>query len=436
MVIGGDAGGMAAASGVRRMKPDLEIVVLEKGVRTSYAPCGIPYHVGGEVPDVEDLVARAPEVFRETQGIDVRLRHEAVAVDLDARTVEALDLEGGTTETLGFDQLMLGTGARPVRPAWPGVDLPHVHHAHTLADAAALAEAAAGIEGRPVAVVGGGYIGLEMAEAFLLRGAQVTLLDIAPRLLGNLDADMAGLVADAMERYGVELRLEHHITAIEPGRLLTEEGVVPADLVVLGMGVVPNGELAAAAGLTTGVRGSIVVDDHQRAADGVYAAGDCCQSIQRVTGAPTWIALGTVANKQSRVAGINLGGGDARFPGVLGTAVTKLCDTEVARTGLSEAEAADAGLDAVATVIESSTRADYYPGSGPIVVKLVHERDSRRLLGGQIVGAPGAGKRIDTIATALWGGLGVDDLVNLDLAYAPPFSPVWDPVNTAARRAR
>ena len=435
VVIGGDAGGMAAASGARRARPDLEIVVFEKGVRTSYAACGIPFHVGGEVPDVESLVARSPEAFRSRQDIDVRLRHEATAIDLDARTVEARDLENDVTVSLGFDQLMVGTGARPVRPPWPGVDLPHVHMAHTLSDASGLAAAAAEIEGRPVTVVGGGYIGLEMAEAFLARGARVTVFDIAAQLLRNLDADMAALVADEAERLGIELRLEHHITAIEAGRVITEEGEVPADLVVLGMGVTPNGELAAAAGLTTGIRGALVVDDHQQAAPGVYAAGDCCESIQRVTGRPTWIALGTVANKQARVAGTNLGGGDVSFPGVLGTAITKLCDTEIARTGLTEVEAADNGLEAVATVAESQTRSHYYPGSGPITVKLVHERSSRRLLGGQIVGAPGSGKRIDTIATALWAGLTVDDLVNLDLAYAPPFSPVWDPVNTAARRA-
>lgn len=437
VVVGGDAGGMAAASGARRLRPDLEIVVLERGVRTSYAACGIPFHVGGEVPDVEALVARAPEVFRQKQDIDVRLRHEALAVDLAARTVEARDLEADTTVTLGFDQLMIGTGARPVRPSWPGVDLPHVHLAHTLADASGLAEAARGIAGRPVVVVGGGYIGLEMAEAFVGLGARVTLLDIAGQLLRNLDADMAARVLTAVEAAGVDVRLEHHVTAIEPGTVVTEEGPIPAELVVLGMGVIPNGELAAAAGLATGIRGAIAVDDHQRtSAEGVYAAGDCGESHHRVTGQPTWIALGTVANKAARVAGTNLGGGDATFAGVLGTAITRFDTTEISRTGLTEVEAAAAGLDATATTVTASTRAHYYPGNGPITVKLVHETATRRLLGGQIVGAPGAGKRIDTIATALWAGLAVDDLVDLDLAYAPPFSPVWDPVNTAARQAR
>ncbi|MCD9624737.1 FAD-dependent oxidoreductase [Rhabdothermincola salaria] len=436
VVIGGDAGGMAAASGVRRARPDLEIVVLEKGVRTSYAACGIPYHVSGEVDDVESLVARAPEVFRAKQDIDVRLRHEAMAIDLGARTVEARDLEGGETVTLGFDQLMIGTGARPIAPPWSGIGQPGVHLVHTLADASAIAALATDVEGRRVAVVGGGYIGVEMAEAFVQRGARVTVYDMAPQLLRNLDPDMAALVGDAAEGHGIELRLGQPVVDVEPGRVIGQQDSHEADLIVLGLGVTPNGELAGAAGLTTGVRGAISVDDHQRtSAEGVYAAGDCCESHHRVTGQPTWIALGTVANKAARVAGINLGGGDARFPGVLGTAITRLFDTEIARTGLTEVEALAAGFDPVATTVRASTRAHYFPGNGPVHVKLVHDRGDRRLLGGQIVGAPGAGKRIDTIATALWAEMSVDDLVYLDLAYAPPFSPVWDPVNTAARQA-
>jgi NADPH-dependent 2,4-dienoyl-CoA reductase/sulfur reductase-like enzyme len=436
VVIGGDAGGMAAASGARRARPDLEIVVFEKGVRTSYAACGIPYHVSGEVDDVESLVARAPEVFRAKQDIDVRLRHEAVAFDVDTRTVEVRDLDADTTFTLGFDQLMIGTGARPITPPWTGIGQPGVHLVHTLAHASAIAEAASSLQDRRVAVVGGGYIGIEMAEAFVERGAQVTIYDMAPQLLRNLDPDMAALVADAAEGYGIELRLDHNVVDVEPGRVVGEQGSDTADLIVLGLGVTPNGELAAAAGLTTGIRGAISVDDHQRtSAEGIYAAGDCCESMHRVTGRPTWIALGTVANKAARVAGINLGGGDARFPGVLGTAITRLFDTEIARTGLTEAEAREAGFDPVGTTVRSSTRAHYFPGNGPVHVKLVHDRATRRLLGGQIVGAPGAGKRIDTLATALWGEMLVDDLVYLDLAYAPPFSPVWDPVNTVARRA-
>ena len=435
VVIGGDAGGMAAASGVRRARPDTEIVVVEKGRRTSYAACGIPYYVAGDVGDVDALVARAPEAFRK-QGIDVRLGHQATALDLAAGKVEVLDLDAGTTLTLPYDQLMIGTGARALRPDWPGVDLPHVSVVHDLNDAVAVEALARVVDGRPVAIVGGGYIGVEMAEAMLARGARVTVLDIAPQLLRNLDRDMADRVADAARALGVELRLEAHVEGITEQAVVTAEGEVPADVVVLALGVVPNAELAAEAGLATGVRGAISVDDHQRtSAAGVYAAGDCCEALHRVTGRPTWVALGTVANRAARVAGVNLAGGDARFAGVLGSAVTRLAETEIGRTGLTEAEAAEAGFDAVATTIESETRARYFPGAAPIAVKLVHERASGRLLGGQIVGGPGSGKRIDTVAMALWNEMAVADMVDLDLAYAPPFSPVWDPVATAARVA-
>ncbi len=435
VVIGGDAGGMAAASGVRRRRPDVEIVVLERGGRTSYAACGIPYHVSGDVSAVDALVARTPAEFAE-MGIEVRLGHEVRGIDLDARTVDVLDLEGGTTDTLGFDQLMIGTGARARRPDWDGVDLPHVSVVHDLPDGERVAALAESAGGEPVVIVGAGYIGIEMAEAFLARGASVTLVDRGTQLLGNLDPPMAARVADAARGHGVQLTFGTAVEGICGEGVVVPGGVIPAKVVILALGVEPNTEVAAAAGLATGVAGALVVDDHQRTAvDGVYAAGDCCESFHRITRRPTWLPLGTVANRQSRVAGVNLGGGDARFHGVLGTVITKLCDTEISRTGLTVGEAMEAGFDPVASTIESQTRASYYPGAAPIAVQLVHERASGRLLGGQIVGGTGAAKRIDTIATALWGGLTVEEMVDLDLAYAPPFSPVWDPVATAARVA-
>ena len=435
VVIGGDAAGMSAASGVRRAQPETEVVVLEKGGRTSYAACGIPFFVSGDVDDVESLVARSPEEF-EAQGIRVRMHTEALGIDLDARTVEARDLDSGAVDTIGFDRLMLGTGARPTVLPWPGVDLPHVSVAHTLPDASRLDELATDCGDGRVVVIGGGYIGIEMAEAFLARGAQVTILDIAPTLLRNLDPEMSERVVATARRLGIELHFGVHVEAITERTVVAAEMELPADVVVLALGVTPNSELAAAAGLATGVRNAISVDDHQRtSADGVYSAGDCAESLHRVTGKPTWIALGTVANKAGRVAGVNLAGGDAAFSGVLGTAITRLVDTEIARTGLTVAEATEAGFDPVATSIDAKTRAHYYPGAADVTVWLVHDQPTGRLLGGQIVGGAGAGKRIDTIATALWAGLSVEDMVDLDLAYAPPFGPVWDPVNTAARRA-
>jgi NADPH-dependent 2,4-dienoyl-CoA reductase/sulfur reductase-like enzyme len=255
--------------------------------------------------------------------------------------------------------------------------------------------------------------------------------------MGTLDPDMAALVRTAMIRHGIEVRCGARISALEPGTVHLEAGDdVPADLVVLGTGVEPNTDLAVAAGIATGVGGAITVDRRQRASvDGVWAAGDCCASFHRVSGRPVHVALGTVANRQARVAGINLGGGYATFPGVVGTAVTKLCATEVARTGLSEREAAEAGFAHVVAKIKATTRSGYFPGAKPIVVKLLAERGSGRMLGVQIVGEEGAGKRIDGMAIALTAGLTVEDLINADLAYAPPFSPLWDPVQVAARKA-
>lgn len=437
VVIGGDAGGMAAASQARRRRDDLEIVALEKGRWTSYSACGIPYVVSGAVGGLDDLVARAPEEFRDRFRIDVRTGHEAVALDLDRREVEVRDLAHDRTYRLGFDHLHIGTGAVPFRPDLPGIDHPDVHGVQTLDDAADLLDHAARPEGAParVVVVGGGYIGLEMAEAFVERGSRVTVVERAPEVMGTLDPDMGAHVTAALRRYGAEVRTGTAVTAFEPGAVHTDAGPLPADLVVLGLGVAPNSTLAAAAGIDTGVKGAIRVDARQRTSvDGVWAAGDCCESFHLVARRPVHIALGTVANKQGRVAGINLGGGYARFPGVVGTAITKVCETEVARTGLNEREAVRYGFEYDTVTVETTTRAGYFPGAKALTAKLVAEKGSGRVLGGQIVGLENAGKRIDVIAAAVTAGLTVDDVVNLDLAYAPPFGPLWDPVQVAARR--
>jgi NADPH-dependent 2,4-dienoyl-CoA reductase/sulfur reductase-like enzyme len=436
VVIGGDAAGMSAASQARRRRDDLEIVVIEKGRWTSYAACGIPYLVGGEVDGPDRLIARTPQQFRDKQRIDVRIEHEVTGIDLAARQVEVRDHIHDRTFSLGFDQLMIATGGRPVRPQLPGIDLGFVHGVQTLGDGEQLLAAAESGQSNHVVVVGGGYIGLEMAEAFVRWGADVTIVEQAPHVMSTLDPDMAELVEAAIHRYDIDLMTNTMVTGFEPGRVLLEVGSIEADLVVLGIGVQPNSELAAEAGVRTGVRGAISVDRRQRTSvEGVYAAGDCCESFHRVSGGPTYVALGTVANRQGRVAGINIGGGYATFPGVAGTAVTKLCETEVGRTGLSELEATAAGFLFESTVIEGRTRAHYFPGAKPIMVKLVVEQGSGRILGGQVVGEEGAAKRIDVLAAAVTAGMTVEELVNLDLSYAPPFSPVWDPVAIAARQA-
>ncbi len=438
VVIGGDAGGMGTAAQARRLRPDptdLEIVAFEKGSRTSYSACGIPYRVGGLVDSLDELVARTPEEFARSD-ITVHTGHEVTEIDLDARTIAVHDLDGGGMSHEPFDQLLIGTGARPTRPKLPGIDLDIVHGVQTLDDADVLLRHAEESRCKSVVVVGGGYIGLEMAEAFVQWGAQVTVVEGGDQVMRTLDRDMAQLVLDAMERHHIEARLGVQVEGFEPGRVLTSGDPIAADLVVLGIGVTPNSELAADAGIELGAKRSIRVDPRQRtSAEGVWAAGDCCESRDLITGDPAHIALGTLANRMARVAGINLGGGYARTRGVLGSAVTKLCDTEIGRTGLTETAAHAAGFEVGVGRITSSTRTGYFPGSEPITVKIVAERGTGRLLGGQIVGGTGSAKRIDVIATAITARMTATDLELTDLSYAPPFSPVWDPVLIAARQA-
>lgn len=435
---------MAAAAAARRQDPDLDIVALERGRWTSYSACGIPYLIGGEVHRLEDLVVRKPQDLRTSLGIDVRMRCEALAIDLDAGKVEVRNHEQSRTFQLGFDIVHLGTGARPKRPPLPGIDLPFVGGIQTLEDAAQLlrhlssppAWAPAGI--RRVVVVGAGYIGLEMAEAFVRRQVGVTVVTDTAEVMPSLDQDIGAHVTRAMRGLGITVRCGAKVTGFEPGSVQTADGDLPADLVILGLGVAPNAELAEETGLQLGAAGAIRVDRRQRtSAEPVFAAGDCCTSRHLISGREVHVALGTVANKQARVAGANIGGGHATFAGVLGTAITKVCDLEVARTGLNETEAEEAGFPAVAATTESSTTAGYLEAmAGSIRVKVVAERGTGRLLGAQIVGrGPGAAKRIDVVATALTAGMSCAEVAELDLAYAPPFSPLWDPVAIAARKA-
>jgi NADPH-dependent 2,4-dienoyl-CoA reductase/sulfur reductase-like enzyme len=442
LVIGGDAAGMAAASQARRLTEpgELEIVVLERGRFTSYSACGIPYWISGMVDDRDDLVARSPEEHR-SRGIDVRLHTEAVAIDTEAREVTARDLEAGDEHTLAYDELLVATGATPVRPPIDGIDSDGVLGVQTLEDGQAVLDALAARTPRRAVVVGAGYIGIEMAEAMVLRDLEVHVVDQAPQPMTTMDPALGRQVADAMRGMGMHLHLGAGVDEVVTGDDGWARGVVvdgttlDADLVVLGTGTRPLTTLADEGDIPIGPSGGIVTDRRQRTpVEGVWAAGDCAESFHRVSRRPVSIALGTIANKQGRVAGLNLGGAYGAFPGVLGTAVTKVCSLELARTGLGEDEARDAGFEVVTATIEATTRAGYYPGATPLSIKLVAEVGSGRLLGGQIVGEEGAAKRIDVLALAVWNEMTVEDLSQADLSYAPPFSPVWDPVLIAARR--
>jgi NADPH-dependent 2,4-dienoyl-CoA reductase/sulfur reductase-like enzyme len=444
VVIGGDAAGMTAAARARRRRDpeDLEIVAFERGPYTSYSACGIPYFVGDLLSDIEELVARTPDEHRKN-GIDVRTGHEVVAIDVNKRRVRVRDLAGeGSERDEPFDQLVVAAGAVPSRPDVPGVDAEGIYGVQTLADGVTVRRAVDEGEPRRAVVVGGGYVGLEMAEALVRRGLEVALVDQTEQpMASTLDLDMGELVADAVRAVGVSLHLGEAVDGFEAENgsvraVHTASRSLPADLVVLGLGVRPNVALAREAGIAIGDKGGIVTDARmETSVGGVWAAGDCVESMDRITGLPVVVALGTHANKQGRVVGINATGGDVRFPGVVGTAVSKICVYEVARVGLTEHEAADLDRDVVAATIESTSRAGYYPGAAPIKVKVVAERPVGRLVGAQIVGAEGAAKRIDVLATAIWNRMTVDEVASLDLSYAPPFSPVWDPVLVAARKA-
>jgi NADPH-dependent 2,4-dienoyl-CoA reductase/sulfur reductase-like enzyme len=444
VVIGGDAAGMSAASQARRLRgvDDLEILAFERGPFTSFAACGIPYWIAGFIPERDRLIARAPEVFREKQDIDVRTRHEVVGIDTDARSVTVRDLDAGDEQEHGYDQLLIATGATPVRPPVPGMDAAGVLGVQTLEHGQQVLDALADRNPQRVVVIGAGYIGIEMAEAMKVRGLEVHVVDMAPQPMSTLDEEVGELVADAMRGMGLELHLGVPVEGIETGddgwvrAVATAEGTIDADLVVLGTGTRPYSDLARDAGIPIGPSRGIVTDRKQRTpVDGVWAAGDCAETFHRVSKQPVSLALGTIANKQGRIAGLNLGGSYGAFPGVLGTAVTKVCEVEIARTGLGERAAREAGFEPVAATIDAQTRAHYYPGAKPITIKVIAERGTGKLLGAQIVGEEGAAKRIDVFATALWNEMSVDDLLNVDLSYAPPFSPVWDPVLIAARQA-
>jgi NADPH-dependent 2,4-dienoyl-CoA reductase/sulfur reductase-like enzyme len=436
-VIGGDAAGMSAAATARRRDRDLEIVAFERGGLTSYSACGIPYYIAGLVEDADDLIARSPAQHR-ANGIDMRIRHEVTGVDLAGRTLTVRDLNARTESTEPFDELVFATGATATPPPIPGVEATEA--ARTIDAGMRLREQVLR-GGADAVVVGGGYIGLELAEALVGRNLRVTLIDQAPQLMTTLDPDMAAHVQDAAEGHDIDVRLSVQLEEVlldgdgRPRGVRTSDGDIPAEHVVVATGVKPQTTLAEQAGLPIGPTGALAVDDHQRAGDGVWAAGDCVESHHRLLERPVNLQLGTHANKQGRIVGVNATGGDLTFPGVIGTAITRLCHREVARTGLTEREAADAGIDIVTTTVESDTRAAYFPDSASMWIKLVVAREDGRLLGAQIVGAPTAGKRIDTFATAIWAGMTVDELQWVDLSYAPPMSGVLDPVLVAARAA-
>jgi NADPH-dependent 2,4-dienoyl-CoA reductase/sulfur reductase-like enzyme len=400
-------------------------VVLERGPAISYAACGLPYFIEGRVREVADLIAYTPERFRQERKIDVRTGARVMAISHPRREVV---LESGAK--VPYEKLIVATGARGGMPDLPGAQLPHVFTLHTLDDAERMRRFLRERRPRHAVVVGAGYIGVEAADALRRNGLRVTILERSDHALLRDDAGFTAAVRRQLELHGVELRTGVTVTAIEPGGVAG----VPCDMVVLAAGFRPNVELAAAAGIEIGSSGAIRTDDRMETnLRGVFAAGDCAEVTHLVTGRPTWIPLGTTANKTGRVAGACAAGARERFPGVVGTSIVSVFGMGFATTGFSAAAARAEGFTPVVARIEANSRPRYYQGV-KTMVELVADRTTRRLVGGSVIGEDGTAGRIDVIATALQTRMRVDEFEQLDLAYSPPFTPVWDPILIAAQQ--
>lgn len=440
VIIGGDAAGMSAASKVRRENSDYEIVVLEKSGFTSYSACGIPYFISGKVGTYEELIIRSPEEFIQKYKIDVRIFHEVIEVDSMNNKVLVRNLTDKTQFWETYDQLLIATGGKSFCPEVENREAEGIFGVQSLKGGIKLDTFIKKNKPKTAVIVGGGYIGLEMAEALIIKGLKVTLINREPEIMNTLDADMGKIVNDVMTKLGVKIYVNEELSYFEVkgnkvASVVTNKKTIKTDMVILGMGTSPNTAFLHSSKINLTEKGAIKVNREQRTnIKNIWAAGDCAMTYNLVSKKPFYIALGTVANKTGLVAGSNIVGQKARFPGVVATAVCKICVYEVARTGLLEKELEALKISYVQTIIKTKSRAHYYPDAKDIYVKLLAEKGTGKLLGGQIIGEEGAAKRIDVLATALTNKLTLQNIIDLDLSYAPPFSPVWDPVQTAARK--
>ena len=440
LVIGGVAAGLSAASQARRLNRWMDIRVYEKGSDISYSACGLPYYVEGLVQDAESLRVHSPDFFRTERDISVQTHHEVIEISTSRRRISVLAPGGGSPQDVPYDHLVIATGAEPAEPGIQGLNLRGVFQVNDLRSTVALKQYLESANVRRTAIIGGGYIGLEMAEALKRTHRTVSLFERSPRLFEAVDDEVVEVIQQELAVHGVQVFTGAQVASLSGDaegvvrRVHSDQGSVEAECVVLATGVRPRVKLAQEAGIALGSGGAVAVNDNmETGAAGVFAAGDCADTLNLVSGRRTYVPLGTTANKQGRVAGENAAGGRARFPGIVGTAVVKVFRLEVARTGLSRKEAQQAGLRVAEATIRSAARARYLGGQD-ITVKLTADRASGRLLGAQMVGPEGVAKRIDVLATALHARMTADQVYQLDLSYAPPFSSVWDPILIAARQ--
>ncbi|WP_027719286.1 FAD-dependent oxidoreductase [Desulfovirgula thermocuniculi] len=448
VIIGGVAAGPKAAARARRLMPDAEITIVERGRLISYAGCGMPFFVAGQVKDFNQLfstpygVLRDEQFFAREKGVKVLTRTEATSIDRQKKEVAVTNLDTGESYTLPYDKLVLATGSSPVIPPIPGLELKGVHRLNHPDDALKIMEDLEEVS--EAVVIGAGLIGMEALDALIKRKIFVSVVEIKDQVLpGILDPELAAVLAARLEEQGVELHLGEKVLRLEGdedgrvSRVVTDRGTLEAQLVIVAVGVRPNVELARAAGLEIGQTGAIAVNEHLQTSDpDIYALGDCVENTHLVSGQKVYIPLASTANRQGRVVGDNLAGIPSRFKGVLGTAVLKTLNFNIARTGLGELQARELGYDVETVVNSTHDRTHYYPGHDNLLIKLVVDKSTRRLLGAQAVGGGEAVKRIDVAATVLYFGGTVDDLAGVDLGYAPPFSTPIDPVQHTANTLR
>jgi len=437
LVIGGVAAGPKAAAKARRCDPEMEIVVYQEEAEISYAGCGLPYYISGVVKERSELLSRTAGQFA-MDGIRIQKHRRIEEIDIAKRTLSGRNLESGEIFTDRFDRLVLATGAQPIRPKIEGLDLKNVFYLRSIFDADSIVEHIRSEDIRNVVIAGGGYIGLEMAESLLHLGKKVTIVELAPQILTLFDEDFAGILRQYLEKKGVKIFTSEPIKALKgkDGRVTqvqTASHEIEADAVLMSLGIRPQIELAKQAGLKIGETGAIWVNERmETSVEGVYAAGDCAETTHLITGNRTWIPLGSTANKQGRVVGANVCGGNAIFPGVMGTTIFKAFDFNVAKTGLSMREAEKEGFHPVQAIVRGYGQAHYYPGERESVLKVIADKETGRILGGQAVGNGPSDKFIDILAMALHAKMSCQELASVDLAYAPPFSPVLSPVIVAA----
>ncbi|MBA3469872.1 MAG: FAD-dependent oxidoreductase [Herpetosiphonaceae bacterium] len=439
LIVGGVAAGTSAAAKAKRTNPELDITLYQREPFISYSACGLPYFIGGWVPDHNALIARTPDQFAR-DGITVRTEHEVLDVDAAAGRITVRDLSSGKTFHDHYDHLVLATGAGVRCPPLPGIDLKGVFRLRSMGDGLAIKQYLAERKPASAVVIGAGYIGIEMAEAFLELGIKTTVIDMLDQVLGTVDVEMAALIETAMREAGIQIHLGAklaHLDGDAAGQVTcacSTGAELAGEIVLLATGVTPHNELARAAGVALGPREAMLIDGLGRTnVARIYGAGDCCTVNHRVLDQPVYIPLGTTANKQGRTLGAFLGGVERPFAGVVGSSVTKFGALQIASTGMSETMARRAGYAVRSQRIESTDHAGYYPNARPMHVKLVSDAASGKLLGGQIVGYEEVAKRVDILAVALATGMTVEELAWSDLTYAPPVSSVWDPVLVAAQ---